>query len=138
MMMSFLSEVYGIEPFDYGRLNSRSILIAAGTGLMLSVMDQCPSIRWCLDVDILTQAQRANLANWLTCVGNVTERVIVAGWFSSTNPRPLASAVARLRRSRLTCYVQFHGVGEDPFRDLRTAETLAQLLEQVRGSSPPI
>ena len=130
-MMTFLRRKYGIEAFDYRRGKS-AILVAAGTGLMLSIMDQCVPIRWCLDVDTLTVEQKARLPSWLQCVGNVTQFVAVAGWFSSTNPKPLAEAVSALRPSKVVCYVQFHGVGADPFLNLRTANTLAEFLEQVK------
>lgn len=130
--LELISRKFGIEAFEYDRPGDQ-ILIAAGTGLMLSIMDQCPGIRWCLDVDPLTADQKAKLGDWLVCVGNVMERVIVAGWFSSTNPKPLAEAVGRLRRARTLCYVQFHGVGADPFVELRTAGTLAELLDQIRA-----
>jgi hypothetical protein len=73
------------------------------------------------------------LPDWLGCVGHVASRVLVAGWFSTTNPRPLAEAVGRLRRDKTVCYIQFHGVGDDLFAETRTAATLDEFMVQARG-----
>lgn len=130
-MIDYLGKRYGIEPYEFEGRGGRQLLVSAGTGLMLSVMDHVPRLRWCIDVDTFTQEQKRNLPDWLACAGNVTERVIVIGWFCSTNPKPLADAAARLRATHRLVYVQFHGVGNDPFRDMRTAQTLDELLKQA-------
>lgn len=128
--VEFISRVHRIEPFSYDR-GERAILICAGTGLMLSIMDQCPSLRWCLDVDLLDRAALERLPAWATCVGNVTDLVVIAGWYCSTNPVPLASAARSIRRGAMLCYVQCRGPGGDPFAELRTAQTLDELLRQL-------
>lgn len=125
---------HGIAAFDYGGDRSPITLVAAGTGLMLAVMDHV-SARWCLDVDVLTVEQKEKLPAFLEMAGAISHRVLVAGWFSTTSPVPLALAVRRVPRERLVCYVQFHGVGDDPFRDLRTATTLADFLHQAKLSA---
>src|SRR3954469_7906895 len=68
----------GIELIDFGR-QARGLLVAAGTGLMLSLMDQIPRLRWCVDADTFTARQQASLLDWLRCMDNVTDLIVVAG-----------------------------------------------------------
>jgi hypothetical protein len=123
---------FRIAPIEFPDRAERSLLVCAGTGLMLSLMDACPRLRWCLDADGLTSAQQSRLAPWLVWRGYLADFVVVAGWYCATNPRPLAEAVRRLDPARLCCYVQCHG-GEDPFADLRTARDLDGLISQVNA-----
>jgi hypothetical protein len=132
--VGFISRCYQIEPVDFDR-GERAALICAGSGLMLAIMDQCPRLRWCIDVDALDRSALERMPAWVTCIGNVTELVVIAGWYCSTNPKPLASAARALAPLRMRCYVQCHGVGGDPFIDLRTAATLSELIDQVNTSS---
>jgi hypothetical protein len=128
--VDFISSVHRIRPIDFER-GQRAALICAGSGLMLSLMDACPDLRWCIDVDLLDAAGLARMPAWATCVSNVTDLVVVAGWYCSTNPVPLATAARSLRRGTLACSVQCRGVGGDPFVPLRTSETLEELVEEV-------
>lgn len=121
----------GIELIEFPRPMVRGLLVAAGTGLMLSMMDQVPRLRWCVDADTFTAEQREHLPNWLACMNNVTDFIVVAGWYCSTNPEPLARAVRRLNWRRMMVYVQCRGVGDDPFVDMRTAHSLEELIAQA-------
>lgn len=121
----------GIELIEFPDRPMRSLLVCAGTGLMLSLMDQLPRLRWCVDADGFNERQRAALPAWLRCMGNVTDLIVVAGWYCSTNPEPLARAVRSLNGERVAVYVQCRGVGDDPFVDLRTAHSLEELVAQV-------
>jgi hypothetical protein len=57
---------------------------------MLSLMDQCPRLRWCVDADGLTPAARDKLPDWLRCIHNVTDFIVVArAGTALTNPEPL-------------------------------------------------
>ena len=130
--VDYIGRVHGgIELIEFPDRAERSVLICAGTGLMLSLMDACPRLRWCIDVDLLSASQREGLSPWLTCLNNVTDLIVVAGWYCSTNPEPLARAVRPLNRGRALVYVQCRGVGDDPFRELRTAHSLSELVAQV-------
>lgn len=131
--VDYIGRVHGgIELIEYpGRRSERSVLVCAGTGLMLALMDECPQLRWCIDVDGLTPAQLEGLPAWLRCIHNVTDLIVIAGWYSSTNPIPLARAARGADWDRLLCYVQCHGPGRDPFVDARTAHSLGELSEQV-------
>jgi hypothetical protein len=134
--VEFISRVHRIEPIDFER-GQRAALICAGSGLMLSIMDACPDLRWCIDVDLLDSAAMQRMPGWVTCIGNVTEVVVIAGWYCSTNPIPLATAARSLNGRRLLCYVQCRGVGGDPFETLRTAQTLDVLIDQVNARFEP-
>jgi hypothetical protein len=131
-VMEFLGAVYGIEPIEYPERGGRSLLVCAGTGLMLALMDQCRHMRWCLDVDGLTVAQRARFSDWLVCAEKRTDLIAFAGWHCATDPAPIAQALARLDR-RGPCYAQCHGPGADPFKGLATARELAAFIDQVNG-----
>jgi hypothetical protein len=102
---------------------------------MLSMMDQCPRLRWCLDVDLLSTAERERFPDWLACANKVTEIVAVTGWFCATDPTPLANAVRRVVGPRLRCYVQCHGKRRDAFDSLATAADLEQLIVQVNAGA---
>lgn len=123
----------GIELIEYPDRLERSVLIAAGTGLMLSLMDAVPRLRWCIDADGLSAPQREQLPAWLACIGNVVDLIVVAGWYCSTNPEPLARAVRSLNRKRVVVYVQCRGVGDDPFSELRTATSMAEVVAQANA-----
>lgn len=129
--VEYIGRVHGIDLIEYPDRPERSVLVCAGTGLMLSLMDACPRLRWCVDVDLLTTRQREGLSAWLACLNNVTNLIVVAGWYCSTNPEPLARAVRSLNRDRTLVYVQCRGLGDDPFRGLRTADSLDELVVQV-------
>lgn len=132
-VIEYIGRRHGIEAFEYqGRLG-KGVLVSAGTGLMMSVMDQCRTLRWCLDVDLLSTEQRVRFPDWLACMNKVVDFVAVTGWFCATDPTPLARAVARVVGPRLRCYVQCHGKRRDAFDDLRTADTLRQMVEQVKA-----
>lgn len=125
----------GIELIEFPDRPERSLLVCAGTGLMLSLMDQLPRLRWCVDADAFNDRQREALPSWLRCMGNVTELIVVAGWYCSTSPDPLARAVRSLDGERVAVYVQCRGVGGDPFAGLRTADSLEDLVTQVSRSN---
>ena len=130
--VDYIGRVHGgIELIEFPDRPLRTVLITAGTGLMLSLMDACPSLRWCIDVDGLSPFSREKLSPWLTCIGKVTDLVVIAGWYCSTNPEPLARATKNLDRARACIYVQCRGVGDDPFEGLRTADSLSELVAQV-------
>lgn len=131
MIIEYLNRAHRIDAFDYHRPHARGVLVAAGTGLMLSLMDRHHSLGWCVDVDCLNAEEKDRLADWLPCVANVREFIAIAGWFATTSPGPLARAAERVRRSKLCCYVQFHGTGPDLFADMRTAWTLEELHQQI-------
>lgn len=71
---------------------------------MMAVMDTCPALRWCLDIDTLTADSQ--LAKWLVWMDRLVDPLAVVGWFSITDPAPLRTALAPLPGiTRAICYV---------------------------------
>jgi len=136
--MDFLERVYHIEGIEYRGREERSLFVSAGTGLMLAVMDLCPRLRWCVDVDGLDGAQWTRFADWLICAAKRTEVIAFAGWYCATDPKPVADALRRIGR-RDPCYAQCRGTFGNPFADLSTAHDLATFIDQVNGwgETPP-
>lgn len=132
--VAYIGRVYGIEAIEFDDRVTRNVLVCAGTGLMLSLMDQCPALRWCIDVDGLSSEQLERLPDWLACVHKVTDFVAIAGWYCATNPVPLAKAARMLDAERMRCYVQCHGRG-DPFPALRTSQSLEDFVAQVNAKT---
>lgn len=93
------SRLYGVPLIDYSRPTARGLLVSSGSGIMMSVMDKVPSLRWCVDVDSLSP--RARLADFLVMADALVGRIAVCGWFSITDPAPLRAAVAALPRAPL-------------------------------------
>jgi hypothetical protein len=124
-----------IAPIAYRGRGGRSLLLCAGTGLMLSLMDACPRLAACLDADGLAAGELARLAPWLMWRSLSLDLIVVAGWYAATDPAPLAAAVERARgfgRADVLCYVQCHGA-RDPFVALRTAGDLEALIAQANA-----
>jgi hypothetical protein len=118
---------------EYRERPEPSLLVCAGTGLMLSLMDQCPRLRWCIDADGLSRDQQSAFSDWLTRVAPQLHLIAFAGWYCSTDPRRIAQALRRLNGRFNPVYAQCHGPGDDHFDDLLTAFDLAQLVTQING-----
>lgn len=93
------SRFYGVPLIDYERPSARGLLVSSGSGIMMSVMDKVPALRWCVDVDML--GPTARLTDFLVMADAFVERIAVCGWFSITDPAPLRAAVAALSRAPL-------------------------------------
>jgi hypothetical protein len=116
---------------EYRERSERSLLVCAGTGLMLSLMDQCPRLRWCIDADGLSPSQQEELGEWLGKVAPSLHLIAFAGWYCSTDPRMIAQALRRLTGRFNPVYAQCHGPGDNHFDDLLTAFDLTQLVAQI-------
>jgi hypothetical protein len=90
------SRLYGVPLIDYERPNARGLLVSSGSGIMLSVMDKVPSLRWCVDIDGLSASAR--LGDFMLMADMLVARIAVCGWFSLTDPTPLRDAVRALPR----------------------------------------
>lgn len=122
------SRLYGVPLIDYERPTARGLLVSSGSGIMMSVMDKVPSLRWCVDVDGL--GRRARLADFLVIADAVVERIAVCGWFSITDPAPLRNAVAALPRAPLV-YVGHIELGAG-----RQMATLGEFIDALNWPVP--
>jgi hypothetical protein len=83
---------YGVdELIDYGPGRGNGLLLASGSGTMMAVMDLCPRLRWCFDIDV---NQGARLGGLLTWASRLCSPICIAGWFSITSPAGLEAAIA--------------------------------------------
>jgi len=89
------ARIAGVPIFDYGPDRGQGLLVAGGTGLMLSLMDQCRSLRWCVDYDLVAD-ERAK--EWfLRLVDGEAWPLVVAGWWTVTKPGAIARGLSALR-----------------------------------------
>jgi len=97
---------YRIECIDYGKRAGEWLLVGAGTGLMMSVMDQEPRLRYCLDTDIIIRTPAwSHFADWLQLMERACGRVIACGWFSRyANGLPLIEALTVLQKRPLVYF----------------------------------
>jgi hypothetical protein len=91
-----LARAYRVDVIDYKR-DGDGVLIASGSGSMMSTMDVCPRFRWCLDID--QQPRDCRLADWIAFLPRVSTLVGVVGWFSITDPGPLRAALEPIAAS---------------------------------------
>ena len=102
------SRLYGVPLTDYEQLDydehghtgarGAGLLVSSGAGMMMSVMDCCPSLRWCVDVDGLRDRRRVRVADFILCAERSASPLAICGWFSITDPRELVGAVRGLTR----------------------------------------
>lgn len=89
---------YRIECIDYERPGD-GLLVGAGTGLMMAIMDQVPTLRYCIDTDILRPDEWQRFPDWLTLMERATSYVACSGWWSrADNGLKLANATKMLQQ----------------------------------------
>ncbi len=77
------SRLSGIDGLiDYGSARGRALLIASGSGIMMSVMDAESSFRWCVDSDVCG----GNIVDFAILAARHVSYIGLAGWFSITDP----------------------------------------------------
>lgn len=110
---------------------------------MMSVMDLIPSLRWCVDVGggrsfVLHPGltmERNLLREWLTWMGREADHVVVAAWFSVTDPAGLRAALAAVDPVRLAWYANTDlGRGERA-ADLHDLAAIAARIAAQSGTS---
>jgi len=116
------ARMYSIPLIDYHR--GSGVLIGSGAGTMMAVMDQALELRWCVDVDSFDK--RSRLADFLLMAERVVSPIVVAGWFSITDPAPIRRAIAGLRTPPV-CYGGNVRLTTDPTE----ATSMQELLDQL-------
>lgn len=92
-MIRRVARGYGIELEDWERPSS-GVLIASGSGMMLSIMDCCPCYRWCFDHDLFKNSRLDSFVEW---ADRLCDPVGFAGWFSISDPQPIIAALRKAR-----------------------------------------
>jgi hypothetical protein len=130
-------ELYRIDKFvDYEREDGNWLLLGAGSGLMMSIMDVEPRHRYCIDTDILTPEEWARMPDWLTLMEGCCDRINACGWFSRyENGLRLLELLRGLKR-RPTVYF---GAYERPdlLEGYDVASDVADFVVRLRGLDPP-
>jgi len=88
-----IARMYRIPVIDYDR-ESRGVLVSSGCGIMMAIMDDASSLRWCVDIDELPRDNR--LRDFMLWLPRLAAPIAVAGFFSITDPTPLRSIIADL------------------------------------------
>lgn len=99
-------ELYRIDKYvDYERADGNWLLLGAGSGLMMSIMDMEPRHRYCIDTDILTPDEWARMPDWLTLMEGCCDRINACGWFSRyENGLRMLEALRGLKRRPLVYF----------------------------------
>ena len=130
-------ELYRIDKYvDYERQDGNWLLLGAGSGLMMSIMDMEPRHRYCIDTDILTPDEWARMPDWLTLMEGCCDRINACGWFSRyENGLRLLELLRGLKR-RPTVYF---GAYERPdlLGHCDVAADVDDFIIRLRGPVPP-
>ena len=130
-------ELYRIDKYvDYEREDGNWLLLGAGSGLMMSIMDMEPRHRYCIDTDILTPDEWARMPDWLTLMEGCCDRINACGWFSRyENGLRMLAVLRGLKRRPLV----YFGAYERPdlLEPFEVASDVQDFLIRLRGPTPP-
>jgi hypothetical protein len=129
-------ELYRIDKYvDFERDDGNWLLLGAGSGLMMSIMDVEPRHRYCIDTDILTPEEWARLPDWLTLMEGCCDRINACGWFSRyENGLRMLEVLRGLKRRPLV----YFGAYERPdlLEHFDVAGDIADFIVRLRGPAP--
>jgi hypothetical protein len=91
------SRLYAVPLTDYGPARGDGLLVSSGCGMMMSVMDEVPALRWCVDLDAVHD-KRSRIGDFLLVAETLASPIGVCGWFSISDPEPLRAAVRAMTR----------------------------------------
>lgn len=127
--LNLCNGIFGIYPADYSRA-SYGLLIGSGAGTMMAVMDIAPRFRFALDADHY-RGREDRVCDWLRAMdrNGLVDLVAVCGWFSISDPAPLAGALGTL--SAPTIVYSGAGLGREIFSKVTFTDTLDEFLRHV-------
>jgi hypothetical protein len=99
-----LGRAYGIESvIDYGpRRAGSGLLISAGAGMLMAMMDQLPACRWALDTGTIRGHPRA--ADWAEACSWLVSHVACHLWLTVTGPEWVRGVLQRFPPDRLAVW----------------------------------
>jgi hypothetical protein len=127
--VTLCNAIFDVPAADYGR-SSRGVLIGSGAGVLMAVMDAAPCFRFAVDVD-QCRGREDRLRAWLRALdrNGLVDRIAVCGWFSITDPKEIAGALAGLSAPVLV--YAGAGLGREVFAELPVVDTLDEFLRRV-------
>jgi hypothetical protein len=122
--------LFNIPLIDYER-PSYGLLIGSGAGSMMAIMDASARFRFALDLDAC-RGREDSLRGFIRALdrNRLIDLVALAGWFSITDPKPIAAAV-----KGLTAPVIIYsgaGLARDVFGDIPFFDTLEEFLARMQ------
>jgi hypothetical protein len=122
--------LFDIPLIDYGR-PSYGLLIGSGAGTMMAIMDASARFRFALDLDDCRGKEHKLFAFIRALDRNgLIDLVALAGWFSITDPKPIAGALKDL--SAPVIIYSGAGLARDVFGDLPFVDTLDDFLARAK------
>jgi hypothetical protein len=133
--LNLCNGIFGIHPVDYRRA-SYGLLIGSGAGVMMGVMDIAPRFRFALDADQY-RGRETYLCDWIRAMDRncLVDLIAVCGWFSITDPIPLAGALDTL--SAPTVVYSGGGLGREIFEQASFTDSLDEFLRRVEHALLP-
>ena len=129
--------VFDIRLIDYGR-PSYGLLIGSGAGTMMAIMDASVRFRFALDLDDC-RGREHKLFGFIRALdrNGLIDLVALAGWFSITDPKPIAAVLKGL--SAPVIIYSGAGLAPEVFGDLPFVDTLDDFLARAKqvGLPPP-
>jgi len=102
--INVISKGYRVPVIDYERTGESSLLISSGSGIMLSLMDELPHLRYCVDIDEIINPEH-RLADWMQWMGRLADQILIVGWFGLGNPKYLLEGLDMLPERRCITYL---------------------------------
>ncbi|HVZ20425.1 MAG TPA: hypothetical protein VG871_05150 [Vicinamibacterales bacterium] len=96
---------------------------------MLSLMDQAPCLRWCVDFDAVGLGDREK--EFFLRLVDGCDLLVIVGWWTVTSPKAIENGIAALRRPEAVLY---HGNRPLGVRNVPLAELIEML--QMRECRP--
>jgi len=132
--LTLCNAIFGIPLIDYHRA-SFGLLIGSGAGSMMAIMDVSPRFRFAVDID-QCRGREGHMADWLRALDRnaLVDLVALAGWFSISDPKPIAHALRALHVPVLV----YSGAGlrRELFSGLALSDTLEAFLLRVETVTP--
>lgn len=80
--IEFLSKVYNVPVIDYGTDRGNGILVATGSGLMMTIMDMRKEIRYCVETKELLKNDMSKY--WIMELQTTVDLLLFVAWLSIT------------------------------------------------------
>src|SRR5437763_15091234 len=133
--LNLCRSLFDIPLIDYGR-PSYGLLVGSGAGTMMAIMDASHRFRFAVDLDEC-RGREHKLCAFIRALdrNSLIDFVALAGWFSITDPKPIAAAFEGLT----VAVIIYSGAGlaREVFGHVRFVDTLDEFLARVQEGELP-